>query len=265
MGAVELDGVPLSAGDALPLGLINYGHFTSMLVEDCRVKGLWLHLERLQRDCQQLFDTDLNTDSVRQLVRHYAEQSAGQMVVRVTVYDPALELGKPGVPAQPRILVTTRAGVAHAPAPFAVKSTVYERDLPQVKHVGLFGTIHHRRQAQLAGYDDVLFTDAAGQISEGATWNIGFWDGTRVTWPASPVLPGVAMHLVREVLSDVGIESVEAPVHLSVAQSATMAFATNAIVGMRQIAAINDLDLPGDDRFLIAIQKAYAALIPALL
>jgi len=68
----------------------------------------------------------------------------------------------------------------HDPGP-AVR---YDRDLSAVKHVGLFGTVYHRRQAQRAGFDDVLFLAADSRITEGATWNSAFlteraWCGRR--------------------------------------------------------------------------------------
>ncbi|CAM5600180.1 hypothetical protein SGLAM104S_07946 [Streptomyces glaucescens] len=78
-------------------------------------------------------------------------------------------------------------------------TVAYERDVPQVKHVGLFGALHARRTAQLAGYGDALFVDRDGRVSEGTTWNVGFVDrdGT-VVWPRAEVLPGVTMELLKQ-------------------------------------------------------------------
>jgi hypothetical protein len=65
---MELNGAPASIDQVRVLALTNYGHFTSMLVQDFRVRGLSLHMERLTRDCRQLFDVDLDTDAVRHYV-----------------------------------------------------------------------------------------------------------------------------------------------------------------------------------------------------
>ncbi len=63
----------------------------------------------------------------------------------------------------------------------------------EVKSAGLFGTLHHRRTAQLNGYDDALLAGTDGAVSEGSTWSIGFFDGDQVIWPAAKALPGVTM------------------------------------------------------------------------
>lgn len=46
----ELNGVGADLGQVTALGLTNYGHYTSMRVDDQRVRGLLLHLERLMRE-----------------------------------------------------------------------------------------------------------------------------------------------------------------------------------------------------------------------
>jgi hypothetical protein len=46
-------------------------------------------------------------------------------------------------------------------------SVPYERDLPEVKHTGLFGAPHARRAAQIAGYDDALFVGRNGHHDRG--------------------------------------------------------------------------------------------------
>ena len=50
-----MNGVPADLDQIKALALINYGHFTSMRVDDQRVRGLSLHLERLMRDCRRVF------------------------------------------------------------------------------------------------------------------------------------------------------------------------------------------------------------------
>jgi DNA-binding transcriptional regulator YiaG len=193
----QLDGQPIPTEAAVALGLYNYGHFTSMLVSEQRVKGLELHLNRLAHDCQALFATALDVMAVRQHARTALAELAQPAVARVTIFDPGIELGTPSKPAEPRVLATSRPASPTPPPPLRLRSVRYERELATVKHCGLFGTLHHRRQAQLAGYDDALFIDASGHISEGATWNVAFYDGSEVIWPKADCLPGTAMQLVR--------------------------------------------------------------------
>ena len=253
-----LDGSPISADDLKSLALVNYGHFTSMRVDDQHIRGLSHHMDRLVKDCKEVFGAELDREHVRELVRQAVGDTAGSFVVRVTVFDPALELGHPGVSSKPHVLITTRSATAWPPAPMRAKTAHYVRDLPLVKHIGLFGAIRHRRLAQLAGFDDALLTDGNGYFSEGATWNVGFFDGDNVIWPDAEVLPGVTMRLLQQVHE----KTVTAPVNISELPNIQAAFATNTTVGVRPITKINDYDFPEDHDIFRTLRSEYEE-IPA--
>lgn len=255
----ELNGVPITTGQLQALALTNYGHFTSMLVDGGKVRGLSLHLDRLVHDCRRVFDADLDPERIRELVQQALGDVAGALVVRVTVFDPDLELGHPGSDAHPYVLVTTRSAPTQSPPPLRVQTAEYVREMPDVKHVGLFGTIRLRRAAQRAGFDDVLFADTAGEISEGATWNIGFATGEGIVWPDAECLPGVTMALLNQAPE---VTSVRRPINVADLPQMRAAFVTNAAVGVRPIAAIDDTGWPDVDPFLEDLRKVYAD-IPA--
>ena len=105
---MELDGVTPTLDQIKTLALTNYGHFTSMLVIDGRVRGWSLHMQRLTQDCRLLFDVELDLEMVRSCVRRAVGDGNAAQVVRVTIYDPALNLGTIGSDANPHVLVTTR-------------------------------------------------------------------------------------------------------------------------------------------------------------
>lgn len=254
----ELDGAPVAPEALQALGLINYGHFTSMRVDEQHIRGLSHHLDRLVRDCRELFNAALDRDRVREYVRYAIAGRPGSFVVRVTVFDPALELGHPGAAAEPHVLVTTRPAGSWPPPPMRVQSAVYQRDLPLVKHVGLFGALWRRRNAQLNGYDDALFLDPSSFISEGATWNIGFYDGERVVWPNADVLPGVTMRLITQVHE----RTVTKPVNLRDVPNMQAAFATNTTVGVRPITAIDNIQLPAEHPIFETLRKEYEEIPP---
>ncbi|MFD8386179.1 aminotransferase class IV family protein [Streptomyces sp. NPDC059679] len=250
----ELNGVPVALNDLKALALTNYGHFTSIRVEDQHVRGLSLHMDRLVRDCRALFNAELDPQRIRDFTRKAVGDKPGSFVVRVTVFDPALEMGHPGVSAEPHILVTTRAAAGTPLPPMRVKSLSYRRDLPAVKHVGLFGQIKMRRDAQLAGFDDVLFTEGSGLISEGGTWNCGFFDGERVIWPQADVLPGVTMRLLQQAHE----RTITAPVTLDDLPRMEAAFATNAGIGVRAITAVDATELATEHPIIETLRQAYA-------
>lgn len=254
----QLNGRPVTTQELQTLALTNYGHFTSFRVEQGRVRGFTQHLDRLARDSQTLFDFELDRDHVRHLVR-LAVPSTGASTMRVTVFDPATDLGRPVDATNPQILITHRpAGNLPLPA-LRVQTVRYQRDLPQVKSVALFGTLRCRRAAQQAGFDDALFLDADGYISEGGTWNIGLHDGATVIWPDAAYLPGITMEILRaatpsetRVVQTAGLTGVRA------------VFATNAAIGVREITAVDGVELPRDPRLLESLRSAYVHAEPEL-
>lgn len=256
---MELNGTPASPEQLKALALTNYGHFTSMLVEGGQVRGLSLHTQRLVRDCRQVFDVELDADRVLHYVRHALESSTQPTVVRVTIYDPALGMGTIGDEADPNVLVTTRSASTGIPGPLRLQAASYRRDEPSVKHVGLFGALKRRRNAQREGFDDVLFLNPDGSISEIATSNIGFVRGGQVVWPKSECLPGVTMRLLQQ--------SLDEPVNAEPLTPADLggfdaAFATNAATGIRPVSAVDDVEWPTSHEVLRELQELYADIPP---
>ncbi|MFD5328865.1 aminotransferase class IV [Streptomyces sp. NPDC127092] len=264
-----VNGVPASLAQLTALALTNYGHFTTLRVEDGAVRGLSLHLDRLVRDCSAVFGTELDLERVRGYVREAAGGRPGPSTVRVTVFDPALDITRPAEGADPHVLVTTRPAGTLFPPPLRVTARPYRRDAAGVKHVALFGQLALRRAARLAGFDDVLFTEPGGTepggvgpgdlVSEGCTWNVGFVDGDgQVVWPQAEVLSGVTMRLLREARPG----ALARPVHTAELPAMRAVFATNAAIGVRAVREVDGLRFPDDDPVLTELRDAYLA-VPA--
>ncbi|NYV75812.1 aminotransferase class IV family protein [Streptomyces sp. UH6] len=205
MDRVEVNGVQADSEDLKLLAQVNYAHFTSMQVRGGAVRGLDLHLRRLDESAREMFGRGLDAERVRACVRHALGGGPDAVSVRVTVFTRRLDAVLHGEAVEPEVAVATSAPAEARTEPVRLRAVEYERDLPHVKHVGTFGLIHHWRQAVLAGYDDALFTDRHGRISEASVWNIGFYDGERVTWPEAAALPGITMQLLQRGLEARGI------------------------------------------------------------
>jgi branched-subunit amino acid aminotransferase/4-amino-4-deoxychorismate lyase len=205
-----------------------------------------------------VFAADLDPDRVRDLVRHALAEAPRSVVVRVTVFDPTLELGHPGADAQPQLLITTRPAAPTSRAPLRLQSAHYRREMPTVKHSGLFGALSRRRTAQRNGFDDVLFVDADGTIAEAATANIGLLIGEEIIWPQAECLAGVTMRLVKTLHP----HTTTAPVTLSQLAGMDAAFATSAAVGIRPVMAIDGIHFPTDHPGLTALCQQYADISP---
>ncbi|MFG2503190.1 aminotransferase class IV family protein [Streptomyces sp. NPDC048441] len=257
-----LNGRTATVEDFQALGLTGYGHFTSMRVDNRRIRGLTLHLDRLVRDCRQVFGAELDPKLILSQLKEAIDGidgidgTTGSFVVRVTVFDPDFDMGRPDRATNPQILITHRPAAALPLPPLRVKSFPYTRDVAEVKHLGLFGALHHRRAALLDGYDDALFVGANGRISEGSTWNVGFVDGNgTVLWPEGDVLPGVSMALLQQ-----QSECMVTSVHLDQLDAMQAAFATNTTIGIRPISVIDTLTFPSEHPVLNTLRQTFLSL-----
>ncbi|MFE4697717.1 aminotransferase class IV family protein [Streptomyces sp. NPDC056738] len=254
----ELNGKPVTLDDLEGLALTNYGHFTSMRMEDGTIRGLSLHLDRLVRDCRIVFGVELDRERTLNYIRNLADGVTGVAGLRVTVFDPALDMGRPSDAKDPHVLVNLRPAGALSPSPLTAKTFTFTRDNAAVKHIGLHPQLRLRRDAQLAGFDDAVFIESDGRISEGGTWNLGFidQDGT-VIWPDAPVLPGTTMLLLQSLNAP---KQVTAPVRLADVPNMAAAFATNTTIGVRSVSALDDVQFPQDHPVLTVLRDAYASI-----
>lgn len=240
------------------LALTNYGHFTSMRLEDGTVRGLSLHLDRLARDCRIVFGVELDRDRTLSYIRKAAEGVTGVAGLRVTVFDPATDMGRPSEAKDPQILVVLRPGSSMPPPPLTAKTFNFTRDSAEVKHIGLHPQLRLRREAQLAGFDDAAFVEPDGRISEGGTWNLGFVDREgMVVWPEAPVLPGTTMLLLQSLSAP---KQITAPVQLTDVPNMAAAFATNVTIGVRAVSALDGVQFPQDHPVLSALRETFLGI-----
>lgn len=249
-----------SRDDLETVASVNYGHFTAIAVYPEGVRGLTPHLERLDRDARIVFGHGLDGDMVRERVHQAIQGHELPVNVRVTAFARNAS-SRNLVGLEPPDIVITVRPMHHRPStPPRVRTSVFSRYLPEVKHVGTFSLFHEIRQAQQAGYDDVLFVEADGRISEGSVWNVGFYDGSKVIWPDAPALPGVEMTLLRAGLRTLGVADERRAVFLSDIGSFRSAFESNAIAGPTLIGAIDDVTYEPDPELADLLEQARQAV-----
>ncbi|MFI5845125.1 aminotransferase class IV family protein [Catenuloplanes sp. NPDC051500] len=257
----ELDGAGTTADRLWALAATNYGHFTSMQVRDGLVRGLGHHLDRLDRQSRELFGRGLAGDRVRELVRH-ALAGTPDASVRVTVYSGEGRQPSAVAPAELHVVVTAGPPAPAQTSPVRVCTVPYERDLPSVKHVATFGLTYHWRRARALGFDDALFVDRNGLVSEGTVWNVGFFDGSRVIWPEAAVLPGVSMLVLRDGLGRIGVPWEVRQVTPETTGDFSYAFSCNSINPVRQLSAVDSVTFAPDAAVTGMVASAYDA-VPA--
>jgi len=236
---MQIDGRPASAADLAHFALSNYGAFTSMQVEDGGVRGLDLHLARLEAEAIDLFGVAVPGATLRDWMWQALDGRPGRFSLRVNLFSDAISLRTPDAVVQPRILTTLSPPASPLTRPLRLQSWVYAREVPHLKHAATFGLTRARRQAVQAGFDDALFVDGDGRISEGSIWNIGFVQDETVVWPEAPMLAGTGQGLLQRGMADLGLRGVTRPVHLSDLGSFDGAFICNSATPACAIAAID--------------------------
>ncbi|MER5204033.1 aminotransferase class IV [Streptomyces sp. NPDC002825] len=241
---IEIDGTPAADPELLGSLMSGYGHFTAMQVRDGGVKGLALHLDRLDRSTRELFDRKLDGERVRGLVTgalaHAGRRDAS---VRVYVY--------PGVRTVVTVADPAPDGIG---APQRLTVVDYWRPAAHIKHLGGFGQRFHGEAARRAGFDEALLTSPYGEIAEGAVTNIAFWDGTSVVWPSAPCLTGITMALLEPRLP-----SVRRPVTLADLPGFRAAFVTNSRT-IAPVTAIDETAFAVDEELMGRVWAAYESV-----
>jgi branched-subunit amino acid aminotransferase/4-amino-4-deoxychorismate lyase len=234
-----IDGLPPTEADLRYLAVVNYGAYTSFRIEDAGVRGLDLHLARLDASAIELFGEPVGEDRLRDLMR-LALGDRREAWVRISLFSPYIRARLPSDRVRPQVMTV----IAPPPPPLAdsvrVQPQTYVRDAAHLKHTATFPLIRARRLAIDAGFDDALFADADGLISEGSLWNIGFLEGDSVVWPEAPMLPGVAQALISRGLAAVGLTERHAPVRLTDLDAFDAAFLCNSATPACPVTAIGD-------------------------
>lgn len=257
MSQVFCNGQPVDAS-LVGAALVNYGHFTSLQVRAGAVQGWALHLQRLRQGTRELFDTALDEPQLRHWLRQALAQCALEDAsVRITVFSRAFDFRQPLRAVPVDVLVAISAPAAVPAGARAVLPVAYQRELPHLKHVGTFPLFQHRRMAMREGFDDALFVDAAGRVSEGSTWNIVFGDGRQVVWPQAAALRGTAEQLLAAALEREGAAQCRRELRLEELHAYSAAVACNAS-GLWPLARIGELGFAQSPALWQRLQQALA-------
>lgn len=233
-----IDGLPASAEDLAHVALVNYGAFTSFRVEDGGVRGLDLHLARLEASARELFGDAVGESRLRQLMRE-ATEGRRDCWLRVALFAPDISPRTPEWTGTPRVMISVSPPPSPLPDGARLQSQVYGREAPHLKHAATFGLIWARRTARAAGFDDALFVDGAGRISEGSLWNMGFARGREIVWPQAPMLAGVGQAVLQRGLEGAGLKQTTEPVSLADLARFDAAFICNSATPACAVASID--------------------------
>jgi branched-subunit amino acid aminotransferase/4-amino-4-deoxychorismate lyase len=253
-----IDGAPATPDDLTHVALVNYGAYTSFRVERGGVRGLDLHLARLEAEAVELFGEPVGETRLRELMRAAAGER-GDCWLRVSLFSPEIGPRTPDWSGRPKVMIAA----SPPPKPLAdsvrLQVQTYGREAPHLKHVATFGLIRARRLARRAGCDDALFVDAGGYVSEGSLWNIGFVCGSEVVWPQAPMLAGVAQALVQRGLQHSGLTGRTEPVHVDDLAGFEGAFICNSATPACAVTMVSEHAFATDPAMIDRLQAAWAS------
>jgi branched-subunit amino acid aminotransferase/4-amino-4-deoxychorismate lyase len=235
---------------------VRRGHFTTFQVRGGAVRGLDLHLARLDDTTRAMSGCGLDVGSLRQDIRAaIAGDDAQACTVRVVVELVGDPDGRDtrGTPA-PRIEI--EAPREPGAAPLRLQACRVLRAEPQFKHLAIAPQLEARRQAQAQGFDDALLVSVDGLVAEGSFWNIGFGGPDGITWPIAPALRGVTERLLQVRLAGAGVRQQARAVHLEELAAFEIAFAANSR-GVQAVASIDGHVFRGNPRLGATVAAAF--------
>lgn len=263
-GLHSLDGAPV-ATVPVELALCPLGVFTTFVVVDGGVLGLDDHLERLRHGCARLWGHALALPRVLEALRAHVALLSEPATVRVSLLPEEFAVATPVDAAGVRILISSRPVVFPfvVQSDFSVASVEHERALADVKSTELLTQMRLRREAQLAGHDDVLFR-RGDEALEGATWTVLCWRDGEVATPGDAVLPSTTAKQLSVVAQRLGWTFRVRPVAFAELRSADLVQAASVNHPARAIGRLDGERLAPQRELLEQIAAAYAELTRTL-
>lgn len=254
---VQRDGQDAGAAELAPLAFAGYAHFTAMQVRDGRIRGLDLHLDRLRAASVTMFGRAVADERVLGLIRQAVQAGPADLSLTATIYSGAGEFT--AADGEPHVLVRTGPASSGPQGPLALSVVEHERTLPTVKHVGEVAKTYYLRQAVADGFDDAAFLDRRDRFGEASIWNLAFWDGAAVVWPAAAMLTGTTMGIVRRQLDRLGVPQRVEPIRPADLPGLAGAVVMNSWTPAVPVNRIGTVPVPEAPEFYAALRGAFEA------
>lgn len=255
-----VDGQPADAAALMRFARSGYGHYTTMQVRAGAVRGLDVHLARLQEATRVLFDAALDADALRAQMR-CALSGMADASLRISIGAANFTARAMPSPARLEVLMLVDPPAPEIIAPVRLMSMLHSRYLPQLKHGGSFDVMHLRRDARMQGFDDALLLTQDGFVAEGATFNIGFFHHDALLWPQAPQLQGSTMQMLSQAFRAGGGQVTRQPITRHDIAGLTAGFCCNS-GGLWPIAAIDAHPLPDSESIVERLRSLLATVEP---
>ncbi|MFA4029584.1 MAG: hypothetical protein GDYSWBUE_000743 [Candidatus Fervidibacterota bacterium] len=135
-----------------------------------------------------------------------------------------------------------------------------QKDLPlwQVKSSSYFVNVIARRWARENGFDEAIWVNSDGNLTEGTSTNFFLVCDSEILTPPPEegLLPGIGRQVTIELAERLGLKVSQQPLPLNLIESADEAFLTNAVIGIVPLVKLNHRQLHKMD-ISKRLRKAY--------
>jgi branched-subunit amino acid aminotransferase/4-amino-4-deoxychorismate lyase len=254
-----LNGKFIPSSEITKLAFSGFAHFTAIQVRNRKIKGLDLHLERLNKASLTLYNRSISDTLIRSYIRSAIKNAPLDHSITITIYSPKGEFTVQSMDIEPAVLIRISAPSNGPVGPLRLAAINHERPLAQIKHVGEIGKTYYLHQAVKQGFDDAIFVNKNGHVSEGSIWNLVFWDCESVIWPKANMLKGTMMGVVQRQLSLLNIPQREETITMSRLSSFQGAAVMNSWTAGVIVTEIESIKFTETKEFIALLHNAYKA------
>ncbi len=121
----------------------------------------------------------------------------------------------------------------------------------RIKSLNYLDNIIARREAMAGGFDEAIFLNDEGELTEGSASNIFWLKGGTLFTPSvyCGLLPGVIRGFVVELARDMGMKVIEGKYSLDSFVTSDAGFMTNSLIGAIATSRVNDFSLSDSKDF----------------
>lgn len=255
----QINGLAATKEELIPLAFSGFAHFTAMQVRNRKVKGLDLHLARLQAASTAFYGRALSDEVLKSYIKTAINTGPEDQSLIVTVFSRHGEFTAQSMDEEPAVLVRTALPSDGPQGPLGLSAVAHERPLATIKHAGEAGKTFYLHEAIRQGFDDAVFVDRQGRLSEATIWNIVFWDGETVIWPIAEMLTGTMMGIVRRQLERLGVPQRHEEITIARLSEIKGAAVMNSWTPAIPVKAIASTLIPEAKSFISLLHNAYEA------
>jgi 4-amino-4-deoxychorismate lyase len=219
------------------------------------------HLKRMREGAELLRIPPPREDEFRSAVEEAVKKSGiGDARVKVCL----LSQGPQQFSANPerRVLLLVVSPYQPPKSVVAVHVVSFKRNsaspLLRIKSTSYLENVLGRREAEKLGFDEGIFLNERGELTEGCATNLFWIRGEILYTPALEcgLLPGITRELLISLAPELGLRVEEGRYGLKSLLRAETALLTNSLIGAVGINRVEKIQIPVDEGLLARIQRA---------